>query len=234
MTIYCDYREVPSTVPKFISLTGIKVKFTALPVGDYLMQGIGGYVCIERKTVSDYSGSLKSDHLNNQLYEMSNHYKRSFLILEGNIDSLDNIGIAPLSFYSSIAGTVIKRAPDGEQGIISIIPSFAPYTTAMIIKFIHDKITTEDEAFRLPSIQKSHHPLMPLQVLISFKDVGPTTGKSILNTFKSLDKFFMEFEGDIETVKTNFKSKVKGFGPKLVESVYNTIHEEVKDEENNS
>jgi len=230
MTIYCDYREVPSTVPKFLMLAGAQVKFTSLPVGDYLMKGALDYVCIERKTISDYSGSLKSGHLNNQLYEMSNHYKRSFLILEGDVNSLESLGVAPLSFYSSIAGTVVKRAPDGEQGIVSLLPSSAPYATAMLIRFIHDKITVEDEVFRLPELQKSHNPLMPLQVLMGFNEVGPATGKAILKEFKSINKFFMEFNCDLDRAKLNFKGKIKGFGPKLVESIHTTLHEEINDD----
>ena len=223
MTIYCDYREAPSTIPALLTQEGIQVQITQLPIGDYILLG-KETVCVERKTTEDYVGSLKSKHLNNQLYEMSYHYDRSFLILEGAFRGVETLGIARNSFVSSITGTVLERAPDGKSGIVSLIPTDTVFDTVLVLKYIHERIESEERLFRLPALTKAAASSPELRVVMGFPGIGEETGRSVLTYFETTMKFF-EFliTHSKQDAVQELRGKIKGFGPKTIERCYEVL-----------
>ena len=78
VTITVDYREKNSLVPSHLKSHGFEVKFTHLPVADYIIQN----TAIERKTISDFKSSIINKRIIKQLLEIK-QYPKHLLILEG-------------------------------------------------------------------------------------------------------------------------------------------------------
>src|SRR3989344_740714 len=76
--IIIDMREKNSLVASEIVKLGFEIEFQTLKVGDY----IANDVVIERKTVSDFLGSMINRRLLRQLEELQ-QYKKRILVIEG-------------------------------------------------------------------------------------------------------------------------------------------------------
>lgn len=83
MKILVDSRE-PQTIFNLLDRFNIEYEKTKLDVGDFL----SGDVCIERKTIADFVTSLRGGHLQKQLLQMGENYKRNYLIISGDFKSL--------------------------------------------------------------------------------------------------------------------------------------------------
>ena len=76
--IIVDTREKQSLVASELVHNGCEIKFKQLKVGDYIVKNI----LIERKTVSDFIGSMVSGRLRTQLKNMQK-VKNKILLIEG-------------------------------------------------------------------------------------------------------------------------------------------------------
>src|SRR3989338_929271 len=76
--IIIDIREKNSLVASEIVKLGMEMEFQTLKVGDY----IANDVVIERKTVSDFVGSMINKRLTRQLEELQ-QYPKKILVIEG-------------------------------------------------------------------------------------------------------------------------------------------------------
>eukprot|EP00842_Homolaphlyctis_polyrhiza_P001470 jgi/Hompol1/2323/HPOL_005427-RA len=77
--IIVDTREFRSSLPSLIHAKRIKLQPSTLEVGDYILSP---RICVERKSISDLIGSLKSGRLYNQCEAMSLHYEIPVLLIE--------------------------------------------------------------------------------------------------------------------------------------------------------
>ncbi|KAH0478715.1 MAG: LOW QUALITY PROTEIN: uncharacterized protein KVP18_001410 [Porospora cf. gigantea A] len=77
-TVIVDHREFRSALPFHIHRQGIDVVPATLVVGDYV---VSREVCIERKSISDLSQSLKSGRLYIQTRELLHHYPAGACLL---------------------------------------------------------------------------------------------------------------------------------------------------------
>lgn len=183
--IIIDSRESRTIIPQQILNFQIPFRVEPLEIGDYLI----GDVCIERKDTNDYVQSLLSGHLHQQLYNMSTNYVISYLVVEGSISlALIQSQINRNVYISSLAGTTIKRSPDGKCGIINLISLENEYDTALFLKFLHEKI--ENNEPRLPKIVKTgiteNDRLM--FILCSFPNIGLVKAQNLLEHFKTIEQ----------------------------------------------
>jgi len=81
--LYVDTRE-PSSVFNYLEKKGVEFRAVPLPIGDFYKAG----VVIERKTIMDFVGSIRSGHLKKQMIQMNNNFKKSFLIISGSLKQL--------------------------------------------------------------------------------------------------------------------------------------------------
>lgn len=186
--IFIDHREKKSPVPDQLEKLGVPIKFVQLKVGDYVITGEENILCIERKA-KDYVPSLVSGHLNNQLYSMSHSYGFSIIIVEGSISSnLFNTNTNRGAYISSLVGSIVKRAPDGKSGTISMIPVETPYDTALALKYLHDKNNSEEGLVRLPKLNPIHFSNEDATVcmLATIPGIGLSLAKSVLNEFHTI------------------------------------------------
>ena len=70
------------------------IRFSQLPIGDYILVSSYGAVIIERKTVNDFLYSIRSNRLWNQLLRMmkteeifENPVRRRILLIHGNFNN---------------------------------------------------------------------------------------------------------------------------------------------------
>ena len=91
MRLLVDHRE--RTLAELLEDVCEEVTFTQLPIGDYLVASDSGTVLVERKTVSDFWSSVRSNRLWDQLLRMMKTekvldylVKRRILLLQGNFE----------------------------------------------------------------------------------------------------------------------------------------------------
>ncbi|XP_044750246.1 DNA repair endonuclease XPF [Coccinella septempunctata] len=77
--IIVDMREFRSELPVLIHKRGIHLEPYVITVGDYILTPD---ICIERKSISDLIGSLKSGRLYQQCTQMSRYYSKPMLLIE--------------------------------------------------------------------------------------------------------------------------------------------------------
>jgi Fanconi anemia group M protein len=99
--VYADCREAPSQINNYIEGHGALVSCKQLKVGDYIASDRVG---IERKTISDFIGSIMNQRLFRQLQELSESFENPLLILEGNPELLwHSSGMHPNAIRGALA-----------------------------------------------------------------------------------------------------------------------------------
>ena len=217
MVIVIDEREKGSIVPAQLEKMKVPVEYRILNIGDYL---ISNQLCVERKSVGDYVGSLISGRLNNQLNRMSYHYPWSLLIVEGFIDEV--LWFRKLNrrvYLSSLAGSIVKRAPDGAQGFISLVSVSTPYDTALLLYYLHKKI--EKNEVRLPRVnvpkKRVSLEIRKLNVLCSLPGLGELKAQRLLERFGSIDR--------VVNASISELASVKGISEKMAREIWRVLHE---------
>ncbi|KAJ3152164.1 hypothetical protein HDU89_001383 [Geranomyces variabilis] len=77
--VVVDVREFRSSLPALLHAAHLNLRACTLAVGDYVLSPS---VCVERKSLPDLVGSLKSGRLYSQCEAMSLHYKTPVLLIE--------------------------------------------------------------------------------------------------------------------------------------------------------
>jgi DNA excision repair protein ERCC-4 len=77
--ILVDLREFRSSLPSLIHSKRMQVIPCTLSIGDYILSP---KLCVERKSISDLTQSLKSGRLFTQCESMKAHYQKSILLIE--------------------------------------------------------------------------------------------------------------------------------------------------------
>ncbi|KAL3282353.1 hypothetical protein HHI36_005540 [Cryptolaemus montrouzieri] len=77
--VIVDMREFRSELPVLIHRRGMQLEPYVITVGDYILTRD---ICIERKSISDLIGSLKSGRLYQQCVQMSRYYSKPMLLIE--------------------------------------------------------------------------------------------------------------------------------------------------------
>lgn len=219
--IIVDAREKRSLIPKQLETFKIPLTYSVLEVGDYVVCGKEN-VCVSRKNSADYVSSLTSGHLNQELYDLSTNYPYSIFIFEGFVtEALMYRRLKRYTYYSSLVGTALKRSPDGAGGIIHFIPADMPFDTALILKFIHDKVTTEGGLLRTPVLNAVHWKPKDRQIGImsSFPKIGSVKAKALLTKFKTLKA--------VSDAQVKELCEVSGVGPKLAQAIYDMWRREI-------
>jgi len=217
MTILVDNREKRSKVIQLLEKFKVPMEFKNLPVGDYIIESENGTICVERKTVDDYINSLLSGHLHTQLYNMSYNFPFSILLVEGLIDEVLLFREIRREVYiSSLAGSLYKRAPDGAQGVISLVCLSTYVDTALFLKFLHEK--AENYEPRLPKLKryKVTDEELLIHILSTLPGVGEKRAEKLLKKFGSLKNLVNATPSQLETVE--------GIGPSLAKRIYNLFN----------
>ncbi len=80
MIVTVDDRE-PSIMVGLLMAEGVEVVRQRLDVGDY----VSGGVCVERKTIDDFCGSLVDGRLKRQVERMKEKFERVVVLVSGRV-----------------------------------------------------------------------------------------------------------------------------------------------------
>jgi ERCC4-type nuclease len=196
--IVADIHEKNSLViSELHKSTQIRLEIKSLKIADYIINDIA----IERKTVQDLISSMISKRLIQQLTQMQS-YKKSLLIIEGNLDEVineeNNISKALRGLLVSISTnypTSIIRAQDYED------------TAKYLITLAKQQIKPKTEISlhsRIPKTKKEQKSY----ILESFPNIGPSKAKQLLKKFKTIQQTINATEEELEEI---LKSKTKDF-----------------------
>lgn len=219
--IHVDKREKESIIPELFEEWGLPVEYVMLPVGNYVVNG--DYV-VERKEVCDFLQSLKSGRLSTQLYQMSYNFPVSTLIVEGNVDKiLPYTNMKKQTFLSALTGVFVRRAPDGKQGLINVLMVSEAEDTALVLKYMRDKIEKGEP--RLPLMKRVNWSKNDqiTYIIGSFPGVGEKRAKDLTNHFESIRKLANSSWEEI--------TKVSGIGEKTAKKIENLFNAKVCNKE---
>jgi len=189
-----DYREKNSLVASELVSLGIEIEFLELKVGDYIVNN----VAIERKTITDFMGSMINQRLVRQLEELQ-QYENKLLIIEGyeerELYSEEshkvNGGIHPNAIRGFLL-TILLRYK------IPIIFSKNYEDTAKFIATLARKRASESG---IRATKKALTPKEQIQfILEGFPGVGPKTAKKLIEKFKSLKGIFNASEEELKSI----------------------------------
>lgn len=220
--IRVDNRERRSVIPTQLENFKIPLEFANLEVGDYVVVG-KAILCVSRKRADgDYIQSMTSGHLNNELYNLSFNFPVSLLIVEGHIsEALLYRKIKRQNYLSSLVGNVVKRSPDGAGGVINLVSVDSPYDTALLLKFLHDKVTEEGGLVRLPKAErvKISDEDRKLYIVASLPSIGPKRAKDLLTHFGSIKNLANAEVGEL--------TEIKGIGGAIASLVHRVLNEKI-------
>jgi len=170
-----DQRERNNELMSSLEDLGCEIDFKTAPVGDYI---ISDRVCVERKTVSDFEGSIISGRLFDQLERLKETYELPIVVLEGDRETFR-------LKHNVINGTMIAIYID--YGIPMLL-SDDPTNTAEIIAMIAKR--EQSGSKREPSLKGTARAYTNNQfqeyMVGNLPGVGPKLAKSLLKHFGSV------------------------------------------------
>jgi ERCC4-type nuclease len=178
-----------------------EVEFKPLEIGDYLI----GETIIERKTFSDFIGSMLSRRLIEQLTQMQK-YNSKILILEGrDFEKLEarESKMNP----NSIRGMILSASIDFNTNVIFTKDS---EETAKYLILLAKRQLKGKANFTLHSRKPMSRDEQKQYIIESFPNIGPKKAEALLNKFKTLNQIFNASEEELQGILRNQAKEFKG------------------------
>ncbi len=134
--VVVDERERSSGVPDLLSKLEVRVYFSQLSVGDYV---INPEIAVERKSLSDFISSVYDGRLFVQASEISSSFRKPYLIVEGDVKEIGNLTKNLNSYYGAVASVTLAYD-------LRLIHTASPNETAVAIA----ALTRQSRARPLP------------------------------------------------------------------------------------
>ncbi|MCK5450014.1 hypothetical protein KAI32_04055 [Candidatus Pacearchaeota archaeon] len=198
--IIIDTREKQSLITANLLEKKANIKLEKLEIGDYLIQD----TIIERKTFSDFIGSMINKRLIEQLINLKK-YPKHFLIIEGFDYNYDKFKV----HENAVRGMLISIAIDFQVPTIFTkdeedTTNFLILTARKYEKPITLNPIRQSKNFKTLEEQKQF-------ILEGFPGIGPTTAKQLLEKFKTLKEIFNISEEQLEKISHFDDNKIKKF-----------------------
>jgi len=193
--IIVDTREKQSLISANLIERKANIEHEQLEIGDYLIQD----TIIERKTFSDFVGSIIDKRLFTQLKEMKK-YPNHFLIIEGFYYDYNRFNV----HENAVRGMLLSIAIDYQIPIIYTeneedTANFLILTAKRYEKPKQEISIRPSKTHKTPEEQKQF-------ILEGFPGIGPAAAKQLLETFQSLQGIFNSTEEELTKV-LNAKAK---------------------------
>ncbi|MEM2760732.1 MAG: ERCC4 domain-containing protein [Nitrososphaerales archaeon] len=175
--IVVDERERQSGVAEKLSTLGTIVDFKQLDVGDYI---VATDCAIERKSVQDLIKSIYDGRLFIQCSQLSAHYNRPILVLEGSTDSIERLVDNPMVFYGALASIALDFR-------IPIIHTTSVNHTAEVLVALANRVIKNGKTGPLlMKVKKGNQTqIQQLTILTSLPGVGNKLAVRLLKKFKT-------------------------------------------------
>jgi DNA excision repair protein ERCC-4 len=189
--IVVDEREKGSRIPTLLRQAGAIIDFAQLKVGDYI---VSPETAIERKTVHDLISSIYDGRLFVQCSELSQHYSKPVVIIEGNIVDL-------LDFPTEIGNDdqlkiLEERIPLAYDALAVIALDFripiihtpcAEYTSQLLVILVNKSLQEGRSSGPLLKRIKKNNPIyiQQLSILSSLPGIGDKLAVRMLEKFRT-------------------------------------------------
>jgi ERCC4-type nuclease len=187
------------------------IEIEQLPVGDFVC----GSVCVERKSIADYTGSVNNNRIHNQAINMvSNYSNNSYIIVVGAIDEIYTNpyinGWTEARFDSEMA---LINASFPEISI-EVVPTEKRFFKRMkaLFKKCNDDTKQINEIKRIAPRSDNVY----VDMVCLARGIGPTKAKAVLKQFK-VHELWDVSEKDIQ-------NSVKGVGKKQAAKIKEVFH----------
>jgi len=102
--IIADEREKQSGVPEKLSRLDVRVYFSRLGVGDYV---VTPEIAVERKSLPDFVASVYDGRLFSQASSLSSAFRKPYIIIEGDLTQLTKLVKNVSSYYGAVASVTL-------------------------------------------------------------------------------------------------------------------------------
>jgi Fanconi anemia group M protein len=198
--IIADTREKRSLVIAHLVNKKANVKIDHLEIADYLVGEYG----IERKTFSDFLGSMINKRLMEQLKEIKK-YPKCFLILENFYYNYSDFNI----HENAIKGMIISVMADFN---VPIIYTENEEDTAKFLILLARKQEKEKREIGIRP-EKTAKKLSEQKqfILEGFPGIGPTLSKKLLQEFPNLKEIFNASKEELRQIENFTEDKIDRF-----------------------
>jgi DNA excision repair protein ERCC-4 len=102
--VIADERERQSGVPEMLSRLDVRVYYSRLAVGDYV---VNPEIAAERKSIGDFVSSVYDGRLFAQASALSSSYRKPYIIVEGDVNKVSGLVKNLASYYGAIASITL-------------------------------------------------------------------------------------------------------------------------------
>ncbi|HUH99784.1 MAG TPA: ERCC4 domain-containing protein [Nitrososphaerales archaeon] len=102
--VIVDERERQSGVPERLSKLDIRVYYSRLPVGDYV---VNPEIAAERKSIGDFVSSVYDGRLFAQASSLSAAFRKPYIVVEGDVNKVSEMVKNLASYYGAIASVTL-------------------------------------------------------------------------------------------------------------------------------
>lgn len=204
-----------------------KPEVVRLPAGDLMIVSEKGSVVVERKTVSDFIGSIKSNRLWTQLLELMKvkeilgfDVKRRLLVIHGGFWEYTNVSsLNEQRFWSSVFGALLAI------NFVYDTPCIVCENNYAFEVFLRILLQREEGGKNdaLPKARRhrksvSRLPVMDVRqyVLDAIPSIGEARAKELLDSFGSIFNIAQSTKREL--------MRVPGIGEKRAEKIYEVFH----------
>ncbi|GAA0363458.1 hypothetical protein GCM10009092_29810 [Bowmanella denitrificans] len=205
--IIADDREQQCDIPSIMArCTEVELLVKRLPCGDY---SVGGWLLVERKTVSDLLLSIVDGRLFRQAYKLSQSAMAALLIVEGHFKEKENPALDRRAVLGALAsltltfGIPVLRTQTCQETVQLMLYAAKQH------QFIQHGIVSRG-GYHPRSLHKRQ-----LYVLQGFPGIGPALARNLLQTFGSLSAVFDASEAELNNVRGMGVTKAAGFSQLL-------------------
>jgi Fanconi anemia group M protein len=211
--VIIDSRERNPEVISGLEGLNVELEFRTMPVGDYI---VSDRICIERKTYSDFAGSIINSRIFDQAERMKESFEKPMLLIE---DDGEGFRLSK----NAIIGAVMKMYTEYNMQVLF---SGSPEESALIISKIAEREQEGKEREpRLVGIKKAYTDYeWQLLILSSMPGVGAKIAKDMLSQFGSIKL--------VANAGVDELMKVDNIGRKKAHRIYSLLNADAK--QNNS
>lgn len=209
MRLIADIREKNSLIISELVSKGIEVELKHLLVADYLI----GDIAIERKTASDFVGSIINKRLMKQLEEIK-QYPKPLLIIE----ELDTLDFSEIKFHpNAIRGMIMSVLLEYN---IPVLFTKDYQETADYILVLLKRLEKKPVEFGLRAKKKAYNLKEEQQMILEgFPGIGPSLAKKLLKKFRTIKEIINADEKELEKIERFDGNKIKNM-KRIINSKY--------------
>lgn len=207
--IIVDTREKPN-VRKILDSYGIKYKLETLHIGDYEIRTPDGNVTLERKSISDFIGSLMSGRLEEQMRHLAN-LKCPMLLLTGDYREYRRYAKSSAftadQMIGAIASCIVKY---GLRSVIWIEGEHSqPHSQGLALAIKIMKKISEDKLDNIPDRKLKNREGKPQRELVHLiLGIPSNVAQELLDKFGSVRKILDAKDEQLLQVKGMGKSRL--------------------------